>query len=381
MKSLQRRFVRLGEFDLFEYLVTPITIDGGTWDISQESVATLYTSAYKKKAKGTTAKFDLRFTDAIVAAKFRAFCVKHEQVSADEILRLFNRDANWYYKVWGINLAEGKPQAGPMGYRIFIYSVTCILFSPYAYSTWATKWLKSNSSLPQTSDLINNNDGHYDGAIESLLLTCSAASHVTDLMLAQSDNEITITPEALAGEIWELRGDNTLLETYEDDLQNSTKYTQDATSTGSYGSGNILLNNGQYAYYIFNSGHRIKDPITLTANLSLDSGGATGKAYVEISSDGISWTEALNQSQFKSGSSEYILQDTEYRSKLYIRFRCMSGTSGKYLRVSYIKVKILRWIEKDLMPCIAAGTSDTFTLTGDGQLSINGIFRARRKFS
>jgi hypothetical protein len=117
----------------------------------------------------------------------------------------------------------------------------------------------------------------------------------------------------------------------------------------------------------------------MTADLSLDSGGATGEATVSISPDAITWTEVLDEDDFESGSTEYTLQGSEYLTDCYVKLLCTSGTSGKYLNVGSIKFECERWIEYGA-PTVAANATATATLTGTGNVTIDGQFRPRRLF-
>ena len=75
----------------------------------------------------------------------------------------------------------------------------------------------------------------------------------------------------------------------------------------------------------------------MSADLSLDSGGATGQAKIYISEDATTWIEVLDQDDFEIGSAEYTLEGSDYMKNCYVKLYCNSGTSGKYLNVGSIK--------------------------------------------
>jgi hypothetical protein len=376
------RYVKLGDFDLFDYLSKPIKFHGGNWDVSQEGIASLETGAYQKSPKGTYADFEVTFYDELVAAQFRAYCVLNEK---EVDLKFFTRDKAWYYRVWGVNLEHADPIPGPRGFLIWRYAVICYLHSPFALATLGTRWIAANASLPQTSAPMNNNMGHYEASIESLAITCHYDSgHTKALTLTNQDGDaIILVTEALTNEVWELQGNaKKLSETYTDPITSSTIWDQDTVGDGTFDTDHIELDNAESAYYVLNSPHPVNGTIKMTADLSLDSGGATNEALVEISDDGEAWEEALNQDDLIAGSAEYTLE-AQYMTVVIVRFTCSSGTSGKYLNIGSIKFEAERWIEPGTIPVVDIGASKTFTLScneASGDLvSIDGTFRARRK--
>ena len=376
------RYVRLGEIDLFDILTAPITFSGGIFEVKQEGISSLETGAYEGAPKGTSAKFEVTIWDELRAAEFRAYCVANRK---EVDLRFFTRDRGWYYRIWGISIEPGKAQEGPMGYLMYRYNVTCYLWSPFTYAVIGTLWNGSNLSLPQSSPAMSNLVGHYSSSFESLAVTCYYDSgHVKALTLANAagDSCVLVT-ESLSSEVWELQANKyRLLETYEDPITSATIWDRDTVGDGTFDTDHIRLNNLEKAYYVLSGPHKSLYPVVMTADLSLDSGGATGKALIETSEDGLSWETALDQADFVSGVYEYTLKNTNNLGDIYVRFNCNSGTSGKYLKIGSVKFEVDRRIELDIIPEVEPGESSVFTLScneASGDLvSIDGIFRARR---
>jgi hypothetical protein len=234
------------------------------------------------------------------------------------------------------------------------------------------------------SPAIANTDGHYAASFESLAIVCYYDSgHVLGLTLAFADGlTMTICDEALTSEIWTLLGYRKLLtEVYEDLITSGTVWDQDTVGDGTFDTDHEELDNGESAYYHLSGPHAINKPIKMTADLSLDSGGATGKAYVEISADAVSWQEVLDELDFSAGVAVYYLNGSEYLHDIYVRFRCDSGTAGKKLNIGSVKFEVERWIAEGILPTIAAGASKAATVdasTGSHSVMITGTFRPKR---
>jgi hypothetical protein len=371
----QNQYIMLGTFDLRatakHWVWSPpgFQMGGATPKIAQTGATSLATGARVDSYDGSYMTFQVAFTD------------KDEADAKETDIALFVRNQNWYYSVWGIVLKPITISNSPMDYTFYQYEVICYLYSPYTYYTPPHTWRGNNCSLPKDSSLIANL-GHYDAPFESLRVTChwtALGGHVEDLALTVGDQSLTLADIALSEEIWELKADNSLLETYEDLITSITQFNQDTTRTGTptYSGGEILLNNAAAAYYKLSGPNQAKRPIRMTADLSLDSGGAAGLAYVEISSDGISWATALTQADFETGAVEYVLPDTEYLTDIYVRFRNASGTTGKYLRVKSIKFEVTRWVEDDALPLFPLGHSRAAILGGDANSSVDILAKFR----
>jgi hypothetical protein len=329
------------------------------------------------------------------ASEFLAYCRPFdpddpdfdEDIGADTALYL--RTSDWFYRVWGVVVKPTAIGKAPLDYTQYVYDVTCYLYSPYSYARRPATWAQASiTSLPVTKTVSNRN-GHIASAFESLAVTCTYNSaHVKNLAHAitvgSTTTTLTLATEALSDEVWELLGnDSKILETYEDLITSGTKWGHDWTGDGTFDTDHIELNNAESAYIKLSGPNQILKPIVMTADLSLDSGGATGQATIDISSDAVSWDTVLDQDDFQSGSYEYVLPGTEYMTDVYVRITCTSGTSGKYVNIGSIKFEVERWVEYGAVPQIAAGSSGTATVdatTGSEYCNIDGEFYTRRKF-
>ena len=376
--------IRLGDMDLLGLVYGPIETKGGYYKVRQDGATDLETGARldPNGPEGAYTTFVVVFENEIEAARFVKYCC--DKVSDQTDLRLYIRSFNWYHKVWGVILKPVRIYEEPLDYYLYQYEVTCYLHSPYSYSRAPKVWSVGPADLPQTKE-INNNDGFYDSGFDTLAVTCHYDSGLLEeLALAIGSKTLRLTDKALTNEIWDLHGkENTLLETYEDTITSVTQWSHDTTGNGAYDTGAIKLNNAESGYYILHGPNPIRYPVHMTADLSLDAGGATGKAYVEISSDGLSWDEALDESDFETGSYEYVLGGSEFRIDLHVRFRCDSGTAGKYLRIGAVKFEVERWIESGGVPEVSAGETETATLSckaGPDSATILGEFTRKRLF-
>jgi len=368
----------LGEIDLSGKVYGPFDFSGGYFEIKQDAAASLRTGSRKDVPKGSSVKFVVCFKDKNEASRLLAYVAdKVENANID----LYIRDQDWRYMVSGI---IAKPEAlskEVLDYLKYNYELTCYLFSPFSYARRPAGWKGSSLALPQSKG-ISNKKGHYASSFESLAVTCHySGSHVTNLALAVGSASLILCNEALSEEIWELKGnEDRTLETYEDPITSGTQWGHDWTGSGTFDADHMELNNGQSAYCVLHGPRQASKPVTMTADLSLDSGGVTGEAYVEISPDGVAWEEVLDQDDFEAGLAEYKLRGTEYMRDIYVRLRCNSGTSGKYLNIGSIKFEVQRWIEYNAVPRVPAGASATATLSGSGSVDIDADFFARRLF-
>lgn len=376
----------LGAYDLSGNIYGSIAHTGGYWDIKQDGATSLFTGARKDSPKGLSISFSVCFPSDADASEFLSYIAPYspddpdfnESDGAD--IPLYIRSENWYYRVWGIVVKPEPLNKEPMDYIQFLFTITCYLYSPYSEGA-AQSWTATGQELPQTKSL-DNSSGHKASSFKSLEVTCAYnAGHVADLALDFGGDSLTLCDDALTNEVWELLGnENRLLQTYEDAITSGTQWGHDWTGSGTYDSGAIKLNNGESAYIKLSGPNPARKPVIMTADLSLDSGGATDEATVEISADGASWEEVLNQDDFESGVAEYVLSGTEYMTDIYIRLVCTSGTSGKYLRVGSIKFEVERWIASGA-PVVPMGANPaTATLSGTGTITIDGEFRPRRLF-
>jgi hypothetical protein len=372
----------LGTFDLRGHVLSPpgFKMTGGSWKVRQDYGPNLQTGARLDPVgpEGSIEIFQVIFDDEAEASFFRAYCA--DKYADQEDLNLHIRSAEWYFQVWGINLRQLPIGEAPLDYMLFMYEVACYLYSPFSFSRISQVWRLTNISLPQTQ-LVGNGEGHYPASFDSLAITChyASASHVKVLTLVIEDSlSLILTNEALSDERWELQGNrNQLLETYYDPMVSGAVWGHDVTGSGTFDTDHIELNNGQSAYYKLHGPNAALYPVKMTANLSLDAGGTTGLAYVEISPDGSNWYTALTQDDFESGLTEYYLNGTEKWADIYVRFRNASGTSGKNLNIKTMKFEVIRWIAEAEIPVVAAGDTKTATLsagTGSQSVNISGTF-------
>ena len=297
-------------------------------------------------------------------------------------IELYIRDPEWYYKVWGVVVTREEINRGPMDYVQRMYNVDCYLYNKYSYHRVAQAWAVTSQALTETL-AVNNLLGHIPVSFESLAITCAYAgsAHVASLALSFGGDSQAICTAALTNEIWTLYGnEDRLTEVYEDTITAGTVWAQDWTGSGTFDTDHIELDNGESAYIRLSGPNRLRIPVKMTADLSLDSGGATGEATVSISEDGTTWYEVMDQDDFESGSAEYSLIGSDHMADCYVKLTCTSGTSGKKLNIGSIKFECDRWVAAD-GPKVAKGATATATLTGTGTVSINGVFRQMRRFS
>lgn len=376
------QYLILGTWDLTDKVYSQIDSSGMSWKIKQDGATSLRTGARKDTPEGGYIKFDVCFADEDEASDFVAYCHENGPSNPDfdedegVNIPLYIRTGDWYYPVWGINITPEPLNKSPLDYTQYLYKVTCYLYSPYSLADVPFEWVATNQALSETF-LASNRLGHVATCFESLEVTC--ITRVTSLALSFGSTALTLCDQTLTGEVWELLGNqNRLLETYEDTITSVTKWNADTTGDGAYSGGSIILNDDQEAYYVLAGPNRSAYPVKMTATLSLDSGGADGLAYVEISADGTTWETALDQDDFVTGSHEYTLPESDHLEDIYVRFSCRSGTSGKYLRIGAVKFEVERWV--DSVPTVGAATVATATLSGTGTVTIDGKFHPRRLF-
>jgi len=235
---------------------------------------------------------------------------------------------------------------------------------------------------PVTRSLANTS-GHLASSPDVAIACSYVAANPASLTVAIADSEsLILATQALSNGVWRMIGDeNKIEETYVDMINAANNWDLDTVGDGTFDTDHIELNNGQSAYYRLSGPHPTKKPVRMTADLSLDTGGATGLAYVEISADAVSWEIALTQADFESGATEYVLPGTEFMTDIYVRFRCASGTSGKYLNIGSVMFEVERWIEDGATPIVAAGATKTMTVSATGgALVVSGSFTPRQKF-
>lgn len=386
------QYLYLGTQNLTDRIYGEIKQAGGAWKVKQEGIYSLTVAAVKDAPEGTSISFSVAFDSADRASRFLAYCYQYSpdcptfDEGAGANIDLYIRAKDWRYKVWGVVVRPAGLNKTPLDYILYTYDVTCYLYSPYSVARRAGAWLQASiTSLPVTKS-ISNARGHLAGSFESLSITCKYAgsAHVKNLVHSIGSDALIMATEALTNEVWELLGnENKLLETYEDTITSGTQWGQDWTGDGAYDTGAMKLNDTESAYIRLSGPNPIRTPVVMTADLSLDSGGADGLAYVEISDDLVAWTTVLTQAEFVSGAVAYSLQGSEYMTDCYVRVRCASGTAGKYLRIGSVKFEVERWIEVGDVPQIEPGESATCTVdatTGSESIDIDGEFYERRMF-
>lgn len=297
-------------------------------------------------------------------------------------INLYIRDPDWYYRVWGAVVTPESINKNPMDFTQRCYKVDCYLYNKFSNHEFANTWAATSQALPETLS-VSNRLGHIPISFESLAVTCAYAgsAHVASLALNFGSDSQAIATAANTNEVWTLYGnEDKLTQVYEDTITAGTIWGQDWTGSGTFDTDHIELNNGQSAYIRLSGPNRLRIPVKMTADLSLDSGGATGEANIYISDDAVTWYEVLDQADFESGSAEYSLIGSDHMADCYVKIYCNSGTSGKYLNIGSIKFECERWLEAD-GPKVAAGATATATLTGTGTVSINGVFRQMRRFA
>jgi hypothetical protein len=376
----------LGTQDLRGKVYGGFKPSGGFWEIKQDGATSLRTGARLDSVKGCYYTFDVIFSTQAQAADFMLYCAGKQE---DANIALFIRSNAWYYKVWGVQV-KPKPicQDSPMDYLYYMYEVICYLYSPYAYSAAPQKWDGTNVyPVQQSANLANS--GHIGMPPEKLAVRCPYTSplHVTNLRLVhyETSKYIYLCYYALTNEVWTLYGpDHLLIEQYTDAIASETQFKQDTVRSGtvSYSGGAMCFHDAAYAIYRLSGPNPTRVPVKMTATLSLDSGGATGKAYVEIASSVSGpWTVVLDEDDFVSGYQEYVLQGTEYMTDIYVRFRNASGTTGKYLRLGDITFYAERAIQTGNVPEIETGASQKMALyTGstETKITFTSVWRPAR---
>ncbi len=358
------------------------TPSGGVTKYKQDGATSLRTGARKDVPDGTNIKFNVVFDDPDEADAFIAYISDKEE---DADIQLYARTPDWCYDVYAVQCKPPKVSGDPNGWRFYDYEVTCYLYSPFSHPKRPSRWSKVATSLPETTT-ISNRKGFFAASFESLQLTCHYnAAKVQALSLDIGGDSLTICDVALSEEVWELLGnENRLLETYEDPVASITQFNQDVTKSGTitYSSGALLFENAAYAIYRLSGPHQATYPVKMTADILLDSGGATGEASILVSPDNVSYVEVLNQDDFESGETEYVLSGTEYMTDIYVKILNNSGTGGKYLRINSIKFEVERWIDDGEVPMVAKASSAVATVdsTGSEHVDIEGEFYQYRLF-
>jgi len=289
---------------------------------------------------------------------------------------LYLRTDDWHHRVWGVTVKAAPLNKEVMDYMQFGYEVVCYLYSPYSDAA-------TPQAIAQSGVDMDNSDGHMASAPDLEVICSYNSGRAAALTVAIEDGEsLILATQANSAETWELIGnENKLLQTYEDPIAAGTQWGRDWLGSGTFDTDHIELNNGQSAYILLSGPHPTRKPIKMTADLSLDAGGATGEAYVQISSDGQAWETVLDQDDFVSGSYEYSIPEAMYKTNCYIRLYCVSGTSGKYLNIGSIKFEVERWIEYGAVPVVAAGATKAMTVSATGGvIAVSGTFTPRQKF-
>jgi len=379
----------LGTFDLRGHVYGDYKPGGMGLKMKQGGIRSRNLTNYLDGIDGATMGFTVVFGQAEeeLANQFLAYTAtldpEDEDFDADAgaDVELYTRDPEWYYRVHGVVVTPVGFGNVPMGFLEKSYNVTCYLYNKYCYHQIAQKWTAANQALPETKS-ISNLLGHIPVSFESLAVTCAYAgsAHVANMALDFGGDLQPICTAGNTNEVWTLYGnDDRLTQVYEDPITAGSIWGQDWAGDGTFDTDHIELDNGESAYIRLSGPNRLKYPVKMTADLSLDSGGATGEAKVYISEDAVTWYEVLDQDDFESGSAEYSLP-ADHMTDCYVKFLCASGTSGMYLNIGSIKFECERWLEYG-GPKVAAGATATATLTGTGTVSIDGVFRSMRRFS
>lgn len=371
----------LGTQNISGKVYGPIDSVGMGWKIKQDGATSLRTGARKDSPDGSALKFSVCFDTEAAASSFLAYLWTYspDHPDFDEDLganiALYMRASGWYYAVWGVVVRPATMNKSPMDYIQYCYDVICYLYSPYSFG--------ASQTINSASTNLANTTGHMSSSVDVSITCAYAAAHAADLTVSIADSEtLILAAETLSSEVWRLIGDeNRLLETYTDAITNSTIWDQDTVGDGTFDTDHIELDDDEEAYYLLSGPHPARYPVKMTADLSLDSGGADGLAYVEISPDAVAWETVLTQADFESGSSEYYLVGSEFMTDIYVRFSCLSGTSGKKLNIGSIKFEVERWIASGTVPQVAAGATKALTISATGgTLTIAGTFKPRRMF-
>lgn len=375
------QYFYLGTQNLDGKVYGQVDMSGFGWKVKQSDAVSLRTGARKDSPEGSSVKFSVCFGSSTDAASFLAYLWTYnpdhpnfdEAVGAN--IPLYLRDSSWYYSVWGVVVRPADLNKATMDYLQYAYEVTCYLYSPYSEGASVT--------IDGTPESLVNTTGHLASSPDVSITCAYSGGHAEDLTVAIADSvSLVLCDVALSSEVWRLIGnENRLLETYTDAIASSTIWDQDTVGDGTFDTDHIELDDDQEAYYLLSGPHPARYPVKMTADLSLDSGGADGLAYVEISADGSSWEVVLDQDDFEAGSAVYYLAGTEFMTDIYVRFSCLSGTSGKKLNIGSIKFEVERWIEAGAVPEVAAAATKNMTVSAtNGSLTISGTFRPRRMF-
>lgn len=379
-------YMWLGTQDLTGKVYGQITTGGGYWKVKQSGVTSLFALAKKDTPEGSSITFGVTFATEAAASTFLAYCYLNspenpdfdEDVGAN--LALYVRTSSWYYRVWGVVVKAEALAKETMDYIQYSYSVTCYLYSPYSRSASPVLWSATNQALPQTQSL-DNSTGHKETSFDYLDITCLYGSaHVADLALAIGSLSSDICDAALSDEVWSWQPElSQVTETYEDLFSSDiTKFNRDTTRTGTptYVSGAIRLAGAATrvsAYYRLSGPNRTNGPVRMWAEL------AGTYLLVQVSSDAVNWTTVLTAADFQTGVAEYVLEGTDYLTDVYVRFYQNTATTTYYSYLYSVKFEAKRWVEADY-PIVAAGATSTATLSGTGNVTIEGKLYPERKF-
>jgi len=383
---MAEQYIYLGTQDLRGKVWGGFSFSGGVWKIVQSGASSFKTGGRFDPTgpDGFSCTFNVAFATDADASTFLAYCAAHTH---DAGIAFYPRTTDWYFLVWGIAVKQASIDVdSPTDYNWYQYQVTLFFYSPYTYQASATAWTVTAQNAPQSKAIANL--GHYSGSFESLAVTCKRASsqNVHDLTFSNGTTTLTLfAGSCLAEEVWTLLGnDNLLTETFNLAAPSAlTPFTYDAVVnvTPTYQTGKILIDDTNWAYFKLAGPNLSNLPLKMTADLSLDGGGATGLAYVEYSADGSVWVQALTQANFVSGLTVYYLPGTEFMTDIYVRFRNASGTAGVYLRIGWLRFDVTRKIQSGGVPLQPIGNS-TATLDCNGSysksLTIAGSFRSIR---
>lgn len=380
----------LGTFNLANHVYGDFKPGGMGLKIKQGGIKSRRLVNYLDGIDGATMGFGVVFGpwDEELANQFLAYTATLDpeddnfDAEAGADITLHIRDAEWYYRVYGVVVTPEPFGNEPMEYLNKCYKVDCYLYNKYCYHQVAQEWIATSQALTETF-AVSNLLGHIPVSFESLAVTCAYASsaHVASLALNFGGASQAICTAANTNEVWTLYGNEDLLtEVYEDTITAGTIWGQDWTGDGTFDTDHIELDDEESAYIRLSGPNRTRSPVKMTADLSLDSGGATGEAKVYISPDAVAWYEVLTQDDFESGSTEYSLIGSDHMTDIYVKIACTSGTAGKFLNIGSIKFEADRQVEYG-GPKVAAGATATATLTGTGTVSVDGTFRSMRRFS
>ena len=380
----------LGSFDLRGHVYGEYKPDGFGLSVRQGGIKSQALTNTLDRITGAVKYFEVCFGtwEEELANQFLVYVSTLDQENEDfdseegADINLYIRDPDWYYRVWGVVVTPSPVNRTPMDFTQRCYNVACYLYNKFSYHRTAQIWTATSQTLTETL-AVSNLLGHIPVTFEELEITCAyvGVAHVASLALNFGGASQAIATAANTNEVWTLIGmEDRLLQSYSDSITNGTIWAQDWTGSGTFDTDHIELNNGESAYIRLSGPNRLRNPVTMTADLSLDSGGATGEATVLISEDAVTWYEVLDQDDFETGSTEYSLIGSDHMTDCYVKLLCTSGTNGKYLNVGSIAFDCERWLEYG-GPKVAAGETATATLTGTGTVTIDGTFRPMRRFT